>query len=76
MNRYNYRFLSWRSKWPVIVALLAGAVLLWVGFALALALALLAGLALLPSWLRSLWARKEAPRGPLTIEGSYTKHVE
>ncbi len=58
------------------VALPAGAVLLWVGFALALALAMLAGLALLPSWLRSLWPRREVPRGPTTIEGSYTKHVE
>ncbi len=76
MNRFNFRLSSWRGNWPVIIVLVAGAVLLWVGFALALILALLAGVALLPSWLRSLWSRKETPRGPTTIEGSYTKHVE
>ncbi len=76
MNRFSFRLGSWRGNWPAFIALPAGAVLLWVGFALALALAMLAGLALLPSWLRSLWPRREVPRGPTTIEGSYTKHVE
>ena len=76
MHRLNFSSWSWGGRWPTMLALLAGAVLLWAGFALALVLAVLGGIALLPAWLRRLWPHKNEPRGPLTIEGSYTKHVE
>ena len=73
MKQLGIRMSSWSGLWLGIAALLGGAMLLWVGFALALVLAIVAGLALLPSWLRSLWTRKTTPRGPVTIEGHYTR---
>lgn len=56
-----------------IAALIAGAIFLWVGLALATAIVILAGMASLPWWLRRLWARTRAPRTPVTIEGHCTK---
>ena len=60
------------SPWSSIGAVLAAAV----GFILAIVLTILGGLTLLPSWLRGSWTRSRAPRarrGPVTIEGRYTK---
>lgn len=76
MKTLNIRLQSWRGFWLLLAALLVGAVLLWVGLALAIILSILAGAALLTARVRSLWSRKEAPRGPLTIEGRYSKTVD
>ncbi|MGP1677713.1 MAG: hypothetical protein ACTS8S_08465 [Giesbergeria sp.] len=73
MKELNIHLRSWSGMWLAFAALLAGAVFLWVGFALAIVLAVLAGVALLPSWMRSLWTRKHARRGPITIEGHCSK---
>ena len=73
MKQLHIRLGAWQGRWLGLAALLFGAVLLWVGFALALVLAVLAGLALLASKLRRLWAPKPAPRGPVIIEGQYTE---
>jgi len=62
--------------WSGIGTVLAAAVLLLIGFVLALVLTILGGLALLPSWLRGSWARSRAPRAPrapVTIEGRYRR---
>ncbi len=62
--------------WSGIGTVLAAAVFLWLGFILAIVLTILGAVALLPSLLRGLWTRSRAPRaprGPVTIEGRYTK---
>lgn len=64
------------SPWTGIGAVLAAAVFMWMGLILAIVLTILGGLTLLPSWLRGSWTRSRAPRarrGPVTIEGRYTK---
>jgi membrane protein implicated in regulation of membrane protease activity len=73
VKQFHFRLNSWPGIWLGIGALLAGAVLLWVGFALAMVLTVFAGLALLPAWMRRWWTGKTAPRGPVTIEGHCTK---
>lgn len=73
MKKFSLRMDSWQGRWFGLAALLLGAVLLWVGFALALVLAVLAGVALLASRIRRSWARNPAPREPLVIEGQYTR---
>ncbi|MBE0615394.1 MAG: hypothetical protein IH604_17135 [Burkholderiales bacterium] len=73
MKQFNIRLRSWSGIWLTVFALLAGAVFLWVGLALAMALTIIAGLALLPSWIRRLWKHKHAARGALTIEGEYSR---
>lgn len=59
--------------WLGVVALVGGAILLWVGFVLAAALLILAVIARLAVWVRTLWARKHTARGPVTIEGQYRR---
>lgn len=59
--------------WSGIGTALAAAVLLWLGFILAIVLTILGAVVLLPSRLRGLWTRSRAPRGPVTLEGRYTK---
>ena len=67
------RVPGWKGVRLSIAALIAGAIFLWVGLALATAFVILAGMASLPWWVRRLWARRRAPRAPVTIEGHYTK---
>ncbi len=73
MKQFSFRLNSWQGGWPGLAVLLVAAALLWVGFALALVLALLAGVTLLVSRIRRLWARKPAAREPQVIEGQYTR---
>jgi hypothetical protein len=61
------------SPWSGIGAVLAAAVFLWLGFILAIVLTIVGAVALLPSRLRGLWTRRRAPRGPVTLEGRYTR---
>lgn len=61
------------NSWQGIGALLAGAAMLWVGLALAMVLAFLAGIALLRSRVRNFCTRTPARRGPVTIEGHFTE---
>ena len=58
---------GWLRTSLVIAAVTAGALLLWVGFAL-LVVALL--IVALPLWVWSLFARRRALGGSVTIEGS------
>lgn len=64
------------GNWLVVAALIAGAVFLSIGIALAASFVILAGIALPPVWVRSLWAHREGPRRPVTIEGQYTRGVQ
>lgn len=73
MKQFVFRLNSWQGGSLGLAALLAAAAVLWVGFALALVLALLAGVAWLSSRVRRLWKRKPAVREPLVIEGQYTR---
>lgn len=69
VKQVNIRMGSWSAFWLGVAVLSGAAVLLGIGFAIALVLTLLAGLTLLRSWLRRLWTRGSVPRGPITIEG-------
>lgn len=73
MKQFDIRLRSWSGIWLAVVALLAGVVFLWIGLALAMALAVFAGFALLPFWIQRLSKHKHAARGPLTIEGEYSR---
>jgi len=73
VKNFSLRLPAWSGVWLVIAVLVAGAVFLSIGLALAIAFLVIAGVALLPTWLRSLWSRKRAPQGPATLEGVYTK---
>lgn len=73
MKKISFRLDSWRGRWFGLAALPLVAALLWVGFALALVLGVLAGAGLMASRIRRSWTRNRAPRGPLVIEGQYTK---
>ena len=61
---------GWLRASLVIAAIVGGAILLWVGFALLVAILLIAAL---PVWLWSHFARRRAPEGPVTLEGSATR---
>ncbi len=76
MKKFGIRAQSWSDIWIGIAVLLAGAALLWLGLALAIVLAILTVFTLVFSWARRLWTRKRTPRGPVTIEGHYTKSGE
>ena len=61
---------GWLRASLAIAAVLGGALLLWVGFALLVAILLIAALPF------SLWAlvkRRRAPQGPVTLEGTATR---
>ncbi len=73
VKQLNIRLDSWQGRWLVVAALLAGVVLLWVGFALALVCAVVAAAALFVSRLRGLLTRRPAFREPAVIEGQYTE---
>ena len=61
---------GWLRNALVVAAIAAGALLLWIGFAL-LVLALL--IVTLPFWIWSLFARRRVPERSVTIEGSATR---
>jgi hypothetical protein len=61
---------GWLRTSLVITAVVGGALLLWVGFALLVAILLIAAL---PVWLWSLVKRRRAPQGPVTLEGAATR---
>ncbi len=73
MKQLSVRAPLWAGICFGIAVLAAGAVFLSLGLVLAIAFLILAGFALLPSWLRRLWPSKRPHRGPVTIEGHYTK---
>lgn len=73
VKQFSVRVPRWAGVWLIIAALVAGAVFLWIGLALAIVFVVLGGFALLASWMRRLWTHKRAPPGPVTIEGHYTK---
>ena len=56
----------------IIAAVAAGAILLWLGLVLALAVVLAGTLALLPVWAWRLFTANRRSGGPATIEGEYT----
>ena len=71
MNYFRIN-LPWRGGFGlVLAALVAGALFLWLGIAVAIGSALLAGVALLRNWVRSWWA--PPARGPVTLEGECTR---
>ncbi|MBI3068492.1 MAG: hypothetical protein HY323_18800 [Betaproteobacteria bacterium] len=59
---------AWLRTWLIIAAIVAGAVLLWIGLTLTV---LVVAFVLLPFWLWTLIAGKRSRRGPVTIEGEY-----
>jgi len=63
---------TWLRIWLTLSVVAAGAVLLWLGLVLALAVVLAATLALLPVWAWKLLTAKRRSAGPATIEGDYT----
>ncbi len=79
-NGYEFVFLTrtgrrpptWLRVWLTIAAVATGAVLLWLGLVLALAVVLAATFALLPVWAWRLLTANRRPEGPATIEGEYT----
>lgn len=76
MKDFRIRAQSWSGVWIGILALVAGAVLLWFALALAVVFAILAVFVLALSRARRLWTRKRTDRVPVTIEGHYTKGNE
>jgi len=75
MKLLSMEMSTWSAFWLRAALLLGGAVLLWAGLVLASLLAILAALLLLPSWIRSLWRRRTAPRAALIIEGRCTREA-
>ncbi len=63
---------AWLRVWLIIAAVAAGAILLWLGLVLALAVVLAATLALLPVWAWRLFSANRRSGGAVTIEGEYT----
>ncbi len=61
---------GWLRTSLVIAAVVGGALLLWIGFAVLVAILLIAAL---PFWLWSLVKRRRAPQGPVTLEGAATR---
>lgn len=61
---------AWLRNSLVIAAVVGGALLLWVGFAVLVAILLIAAL---PFWLWSLVKRRRAQQGPVTLEGAATR---
>jgi Flp pilus assembly protein TadB len=61
---------GWLRSSLIIAAVVGGALLLWVGFAVLVAILLIAAL---PFWLWSLGKRRRAPQGPVTLEGAATR---
>ncbi len=59
---------TWLRVWLTIAAVAAGAVLLWLGVILALAMLFAA----VPVWAWRLFAANRRSGGPATIEGDYT----
>jgi len=66
------RTSTWPRIWLTVAAVAAGAVLLWLGLVLALAVILAATCAFLPVWAWRLFTANRRPGGPATIEGEYT----
>jgi membrane protein implicated in regulation of membrane protease activity len=58
---------GWLRTSLLIAAIVVGALLLWVGLALLVAALVIVAL---PFWLWSLFVRRRAPAGSITIEGS------
>lgn len=73
MKCFDIRMQGGSGIWLGVVALFGAAVLLSVGFVLAAVLLILAVLARLPAWGRTLWLRRKTARGPVTIEGQYRR---
>lgn len=69
------RLPTWLRVWLTLSVVAAGAVLLWLGLVLALAVVLAATLALLPVWAWKLLTANRRSAGPATIEGEYTKNT-
>ena len=64
---------GWLRTSLLVAAVLGGALLLWVGFALLVALLLIVAI---PLAIWSAIVRRRAPRGSVTIEGSATRVEE
>ena len=61
---------GWLRTSLVIAAAVGGALLLWVGLALLVAILLVAAI---PVWIWSRFARRRVPVGPVTLEGTATR---
>ena len=61
---------GWLRTSLVVAAVMGGALLLWVGFALLVAALLIVAI---PFSIGSIFARRRAARGSVTIEGSATR---
>ena len=75
MNLQEFRIPAWSNVVLVVAALTAAVIFLWIALLLAVAFGMLAGLSLLPRWIRGMCARKRRRDGPRTIEGHYTKLI-
>ena len=58
---------GWLRTSLVITAVVGGALVLWIGFALLVAIVLVAAI---PFWIWSRFARRSVPAGPVTLEGT------
>jgi len=63
---------AWLRVWLIVAAVAVGAVLLWFGLVLALAVVLTVAVALLPVWVWRLFTAHRRPAAPATIDGEYT----
>jgi membrane protein implicated in regulation of membrane protease activity len=61
---------AWLRNSLFIAAVVGGALLLWVGLALLVAILVVAAI---PFWIWSRFARRRAPVGPVTLEGTATR---
>ncbi len=66
------RLPTWLRIWLTLAAVAAGAILLWFGLVMALAVVVVAALALLPVWVWRLITTNRRSGGPATIDGEYT----
>ena len=63
---------AWLRVWLAIAAVVVGAILLWFGLVLALALVFTIAVALIPVWVWRLYTAPRPPAAPATIEGEYS----